>query len=366
VSAELAALLRKSTDTYTARAVEYSRKQFATEPRPEILALHTRYWDTLVRAAETWDFEELVTDARTTGGSQAARGVGLTESVNRAVAATNTIELAILEANDGTFPSHNAIVALAEIRTTIAMAVAEGYERARDNAPSAAPARGGASGSAVSRVRATAAALGVHAIVHDLAIGDALPTTLDDATALCLLEAGDVRLSTRVGGERVVSLFTVGIDGAFFQWNDTGRSRTPIVAEALTTARVLVLQGDALARVTAADPESVVSLIARFTRRTSESQALIDGLIRKSVAMRLYNTLLHLASTGIVHADGSREIGITHQQLAEKIGASRVTITRKLCELRESGIVDMPRDSTIRIRNREALEQRIHTALHDE
>ncbi len=365
MSAELAALLRKSTDTYTARAVEYSRQKFATEPRPEILALHTQYWDTLIRAAETWDFEALVTDARTTGTSQAARGVSLTESVNRAVAATNTIELAILEANDGNFPSHDAIVALAEIRTTIAMAVAEGYERARDGVASTL-ASGTAPGSAVSRIRATAAALGVRALVHELATGEVLPTQDTDDTALCLMEAGDIRLSTRVGGERVVALFTVGTDGVFFRFRDSGSARAPIVAEALTASRVLILTGDALARVTAAEPSAVVGLIARFTRRTSESQALIDGLIRKSVAMRLYNALIHLAAATPARADGSREIAITHQQLAEKIGASRVTITRKLCELRESGIVDMPRDATIRIRKPDELERRIHSALHDE
>ncbi len=364
MSAELAALLRRSTGTYTARAVEYSRRQFATEPSPEILALHTKYWDTLVRAAETWDFEELVVDARATGLSQAARGVTLTESVNRAVAATNTIELAILETNDGSFPSHDAIVALAEIRTTIAMAVAEGYERARDAAP--APTRGGTSGSAVGRVRATAAALGVRAIVHDLALGEALPTHGAEETALCVVESGDVRLSTHVGGERVVSLFTVGSDGAFFRFGDAGRSHAPIVAEALNPARILILEGEALARVTAAEPEAVVTLVARFTRRTSESQALIDGLIRKSVAMRLYNALLHLAAETPERADGSREIAITHNALAETIGASRVTVTRKLCELRESGIVEMPRDSAIRIRDPEALQKRIHSALHDD
>ena len=70
MSTTLAAMLRKSTDVYRERWVAKSESDFATEARDDVVSEHLVYWDAIVRAVESTDFEELLNYSREAGRSR--------------------------------------------------------------------------------------------------------------------------------------------------------------------------------------------------------------------------------------------------------------------------------------------------------
>ena len=125
-------MLRKSTEFYRDRWVEKSESDFATEARAEVVSEHLVYWDAIVRAVESADFEELLNYSREAGRFQCRSGFDLSDAIKRTVYATNTIETALLEANDNEVPPITIINEIGDLRSIIAMAVAEGYKLETD------------------------------------------------------------------------------------------------------------------------------------------------------------------------------------------------------------------------------------------
>jgi CRP-like cAMP-binding protein len=79
---------------------------------------------------------------------------------------------------------------------------------------------------------------------------------------------------------------------------------------------------------------------------------LIEDLLNNSVNVRLYRTLLELAREfGKVESGATLiDIPLTHQRLADMIGSNRVTVTRKLHELSDRGVIESRRNATIAVK----------------
>ncbi len=96
-------------------------------------------------------------------------------------------------------------------------------------------------------------------------------------------------------------------------------------------------------------PRVALRLVAVLAARLAEAEARLETLAFKTVAARLAATLLQLAG------DAGREItGITHQDIAEMVGAYRETTTRILNEFRGKGLIELHR-LRITIRDRAGL-----------
>ena len=124
----------------------------------------------------------------------------------------------------------------------------------------------------------------------------------------------------------------------------------PLTA-APVTGRIVVAGGtgfvggnlrEALAGLIAESPELAAAVVAGMTRRLTELQTLVEHLLVRDTTVRLAATLLTLAKGfGRPTADGMTAITLplTHQALANMIGSNRVTVTRKLLEMQEAGLV---------------------------
>ena len=353
MSARLAALLRKSTQQYNDRWVEQTKSEYNTTPRAETVAQHHMYWDAIVRAVETSEFEQLLAFSRQAGTFQSAQGLDMADAIGRTIEATNMIEIALLEANEGHVPQLEIINEIAELRSMIAMAVAEGYKADQD----ARRAKSEPPSTAKEQLRAILLREGATYEVATLAAGDEVPPLYDAGMKFHFVDYGKLRLYNLLPSGRCITISILSPGDVFLQWRAESQSLACLCAEAMQPSRIVSASESEMTRIVSAQPTAALDVIANFARRLTESQVLIEDLLNNSVNLRLYRTLQELAKE-FGKADGSATIidfPLTHQRLADMIGSNRVTVTRKLHDLQERGIVESRRNSTIVLLDSSAL-----------
>jgi CRP/FNR family transcriptional regulator len=347
MSSTLAAMLRKSTEVYKDRWVAKSESDFATEARVDVVNEHLIYWDAIVRAVESADFEELLSYSREAGRFQCRSGFDLSDAIKRTVNATNLIEVALLEANDGEVPPITIINEIGDLRSIIAMAVADGYKLETDSQADTAAAL-----SMRERLRAALLRQRARYATHTLAPGAEILPLYDAGMRFYFVESGKLRLYNLLPNGRTITLSILGENDVFLQWRAESASLSCLCAEAMNASSVLALSEGDLVDLIGAQPAAAIDVIAAFTRRITESQVLIEDLLNNSVNVRLYRTLLELAKEfGKVEGGATLiDIPLTHQRLADMIGSNRVTVTRKLHELQDRGVIESRRNSTIAVK----------------
>lgn len=160
-----------------------------------------------------------------------------------------------------------------------------------------------------------------------LAPGALLPPAAGDEW-LYLVTAGRVRLSRLTLGGRRLELGVLAAP-AFFQADRVRRG----VAEALEASELRPLTRDEVLRMARRRPDFGFRLLETFGERLVESEDRMELLAYHGVPGRLALALLNrLGPRGIVE-------GVTHQQLADVVGASRETVTKVLGQLQAVGCV---------------------------
>ena len=126
----------------------------------------------------------------------------------------------------------------------------------------------------------------------------------------------------------------------------------PAAAEAVRESRVLYLPRDAILRVTRAEPDILLAMLAVLSRRLRRFVGLIDDLSLKDVGTRLAQYLVAQAND-----TGSDRItlSITKGMLAAHLGTIAETVSRTLRKMQEQGLI-VVEGRQITIREREALE----------
>jgi CRP/FNR family transcriptional regulator len=344
-------MLRKSTQIYNDRWIEQSISEFKTVPRQETVVQHNMYWDAIVRAVESSEFDELLGHSREAGRFQFSMGIELSEAVRRTVEATNLIELALLEANEGEVPPIDIINEVAELRSMIVMAVADGYSDSL-SAKTKAPGR-----TAQEKLRELMLKNARPGDTKELAVGDEVPPLYDGTTRFHFVDYGKLRLYNLLPNGRCITVSILGPGDTFMQWRTEEQSLSCLCAESMQKTRIISLSEDGVAQMLSAQPTAALEVISNFARRLTESQVLIEDLMNNSVNLRLYRTLLELAKEfGKPEGSGSViDLPLTHQRLADMIGSNRVTVTRKLHDLQERGVIETRRGATIVLKKPEEL-----------
>ncbi len=97
-------------------------------------------------------------------------------------------------------------------------------------------------------------------------------------------------------------------------------------------------------------PPVAVRMMQALSQRLSEAETQLEDLALKSLASRLATFILR--QTG---EDSGQMLGLTHNDLAERVGTSRETATQALNELKGDGLIAIGR-KRIEILDREGLE----------
>ena len=358
MSTQLATLMRKGAPVYRDLWIAQSRDGFGTEPKPEVVSQHLGYWDAIARAVEENDFTELLRDSRAAGRYQFSMNIDLSESVKRTVEATNMIEIALLETNDGA-PAIEIISEIAELRSMIVMAVVAGYNEAfttgEKRAPASDPLRA-----------ALMRSPGKYTAVN-LKTRDEIAPLYEEEMRFFAVESGKIRLYNLLANGRAITLSILSEGDVFFQWRAGAGSLSCICAEAMAPSRVIGVSEKDLIALLGSQPAAAVDVIGNFARRLTESQVLIEDLMNNSVNLRLYRTLTELAREfGSKSGGGTAvliDMPLTHARLADMIGSNRVTVTRKLLELQKRGVIAARGTGSIEILDLDALNR---LTLHDD
>jgi CRP-like cAMP-binding protein len=337
MSKALASMLRKSRTSYSELWQERSRTGFATEPGGEVVAQHFGYWDAIIDAAENGETEALMGFAREAGRYQFHKGMALEDAIRRTVAATNTIEIALLNVGGDELTPSELISEVGDLRSMIVMAVVDGYREALAESEARPAERPG------ERLRAVLARDPNKRAPIALAPGAEIGPLYDQELRFYVVDTGKMRLYNLLPNGRTVTLSILSEGDVFFQWRTQDTSLSCICAEAMQRSTVLAIAEKELIELLGAQPSAAIDIITNFARRLTESQVLIEDLMANSVNLRLYRTLSELGREFGQNVGGNGslliKLPLTHQRLADIIGSNRVTVTRKLHELQRRGIV---------------------------
>ena len=126
-------------------------------------------------------------------------------------------------------------------------------------------------------------------------------------------------------------------------------------AEALEDCTLCVMSRSDVEHLIAAKPRLALNIISILAERLAEAEERFEMQAFRNVPERVATTLLRLAGAG------STVTGVSHQQIAESIGAARETVTRVLGDFAAAGLIELGR-FRITIADRSGLD---HLARRD-
>jgi CRP-like cAMP-binding protein len=176
----------------------------------------------------------------------------------------------------------------------------------------------------------------------------------DPGDSLFVLRDGRVKvvLIGEDGREVILGVLEPGAHfGELALIDDQPRSAHVIAME---DAQLLVLRREDFKRRVEANPTVAWALLTELSRRLRRADVKIGGLVLLDVPGRIARLLLDLADES---SSEQIEKPLTHQTIAQMIGASRETVSRAMKEFQDAGLIRVER-RRISIGDREALEKR--------
>ena len=176
----------------------------------------------------------------------------------------------------------------------------------------------------------------------------------DPGDSLFVLRAGRVKvvLIGEDGREVILGVLEPGAHfGELALIDDQPRSAHVIAME---DAQLLILRREDFRRRVEANPSVAWALLTELSRRLRRADVKIGGLVLLDVPGRIARLLLDLANEAGTDAI---EKPLTHQTIAQMIGASRETVSRAMKEFQDAGLITVER-RRIYVGDRDALEKR--------
>ncbi len=176
----------------------------------------------------------------------------------------------------------------------------------------------------------------------------------DPGDALFVVRQGRVKVVLIGEDGREVILGVLGVGEHFGEMSlidDRPRSAHVI---AMDDAHLLVLRREDFRRRVESSPAVAWSLLTELTRRLRAADEKIGGLVLLDVPGRIARLLLDLATES---GGDAIEKSLTHQTIAQMIGASRETVSRAMKDFQDAGWINVER-RRVELTNRAALEAR--------
>lgn len=181
----------------------------------------------------------------------------------------------------------------------------------------------------------------------------------DPGDSLFVVRQGRVKVVLIGEDGREVILGVLGVGEHFGELSlidDRPRSAHVI---AMDDAHLLVLRREDFRKRVESSPAVAWSVLTELSRRLRAADEKIGGLVLLDVPGRIARLLLDLAE----ESGGQRiEKSLTHQTIAQIIGASRETVSRAMKEFQDAGWIDVER-RRVTLSDRAALEARAQVRM---
>jgi CRP/FNR family transcriptional regulator len=164
--------------------------------------------------------------------------------------------------------------------------------------------------------------------------------TESPARAMYFLESGQIRIFQKgpQGEERLSDILGPGawFGTAALAGQQTHGSRAQVISPSVIWA----LDLSRLTRWLEGKPQVAIDMLRQLASRLKSCQAAAARLVFEDCNMRLVRTLLEFSRTAAaIPAEQGVVLRITHQELAEAVGAARETISLALTQLRRQNLL---------------------------
>ena len=181
----------------------------------------------------------------------------------------------------------------------------------------------------------------------------------DPGDALFVVREGRVKVVLVSEDGREVILGVLGVGEHFGELSLIDEQPRSAHVIAMEDSTLLVLRRDDFKRRVEVTPQLAWALLVELSRRLRRADGKIGGLVLLDVPGRIARLLLDAAADA---GTDTIEKPLTHQTIAQMIGASRETVSRAMSEFQEGGLITVAR-RRITVANRQALEQRAHAKV---
>lgn len=157
-----------------------------------------------------------------------------------------------------------------------------------------------------------------------------------------LLKTGHVRLYRLTEDGKELTLAILGSGDVFGELALFREARRQTFAEALEDSHICAASVDDFTRLMGHRPQPTIMVASEIAKRRSEMETRVAGLAYGSVRTKLLHALRHLAREHGEERSGGKiriSIWLSHQELAQLIGATRETCTIELGKLQKIGAV---------------------------
>jgi CRP/FNR family cyclic AMP-dependent transcriptional regulator len=158
----------------------------------------------------------------------------------------------------------------------------------------------------------------------------------ESSDVVFLLKEGRVQLYRLAADGRKFVFADVPPFSIFGEMACAGQAMYECFAEATEDSVICTLTRDDVQRLIAAYPQFAMRLIETMGRRMVEAERQLEELAFKPVVPRLAAFLRR-------EAHGDSVDGLSHQDIAERLGIHRETVTYALNELKAAGLIEIGR-----------------------
>ncbi len=182
----------------------------------------------------------------------------------------------------------------------------------------------------------------------------------DSDKNLYLLVQGRVKLTmlSSEGKEKVMTILQAG--DIFGEISLFDNNPHPVTAEVAEQSRLMILNWDKLEKIIMKQPRMALKIIEALSKKTRLLASQVRDLVFHDATGRLVNLLQRFARDfGRSGEEGTViDLILTHQEIANLLGVSRVTVTKTLNALIDKGLIKI-KDRKIMLLDEERLSRLI-------
>ena len=189
--------------------------------------------------------------------------------------------------------------------------------------------------------------------------GDLLCSEGAKSDTLFIINEGGVKISklTKEGKEQIVHIFTSGDffgELSLFSSNETYN----FDVYAISDLKICTLTKENMNEILMSNPEISLKLLQVITKRLTQTENLAQNLATNDAEIRIAYMLLEFAEKYGVSTDQGLQIKlpINREEMANYVGVTRETISRKLSIFEEIGIIHLEGNKLLIIKQLDALK----------
>jgi CRP/FNR family transcriptional regulator len=189
--------------------------------------------------------------------------------------------------------------------------------------------------------------------------GEAICVEGDLSNSLVIINQGQVKLTkvTKEGKEQIIRVLAPGdFFGELSIFNE--KDKYNFSAYALSSVKICSLSKEAMHTILIENPEISVKILTEVSKRLMEAENLAQNLATNDADIRVANLISEFGEKYGHNTDLGIEVNLpmNREDMANYIGVTRETISRKLTKLQDSGVISLVGNKTLIIKDSSKLD----------